>query len=1168
MSNFRFLQSQWPDLHQRAIKAEKAVIVDPRTSLVYARMALELAVNWMYQNDYDFELPYDTSLNSLMKQTCFREQFSHKLYRETDLIRKSGNLAIHNRPVSVADAEQSITHLFYLCKWFAKSYADGDIEVPGLFNTALIPQEGEAALSKRQRQALQNKFDKEIAQNQEALKQTIEENRRLLDENALQQKQIQDLQKKLNARKAEAARLDETQHPRNEYETRKHLIDVALREAGWNLQGVNDKEYKVKYMPESTNASGTGYVDYVLWDDDGKPLALVEAKRTLESATKGENQAQLYADCLEKMHDQRPVIFYSNGFETYIWDDQFYKSSRTIKGFLSKAELQTLIFRRTHRKDIRTEEIDTEIAGRTYQMRSIKSITEHYAGTDKATGKLIGTNRGALLVLATGTGKTRTAIALSKLMLKANWAKRILFLADRVSLVNQAKRNFVKLMPDHSSVSLLEDKENKDTRFVFSTYQTLMGKIDEVYEGTERFYGVGHFDLIIVDEAHRSIYKKYQAIFEYFDALFLGLTATPVEKIHRNTYAAFDLPDKQPTDAFTFDEAVNSNPPYLTPYRTVEVPTKFHTQGIKYNELSEEEKEEFEKEILDGEEASGNEWVNKEALNAWLFNEDTALKTLNYVLKHGIKKRGGDEIGKTIFFARNRKHARFLKQMLLKIDRERYGNNYAKVITHGEPKTEEFIRRFCDEEKERLPQIAISVDMMDTGIDAPSVVNLVFYKPVKSYTKFWQMIGRGSRLRPDLFGPGKDKEKFLIFDLCGNFAFFEENPKGIETGEQKSLTEEVFNLKLRLAQYLKEDKFAENAELQQFRNQLLNELHADIKNLNTDRFDVKMKMEWVLDYGMDNRELWNHLDNKDVKNIQEHLSMLVKPAKNESDLARFYDKLLYSLMKKQVESPDIESFIGNYQVPITKVATISKKLLKKTSIPVVKEREDIIAQPLDKEFWKVDGLTHLEIIRTSIRNLVRYIDREDQRIVTTNFMDELYANDVAINDYKSQESREKYGTSPFKSNIHRLEELIRKHKNHVTIARIRNGEAITDEEVKALEAILFNGELKKESLEDEIGGKLNLVELIIHATGLSQNNVNKAFAEFINKNQLSSVQIRFLETIKEFLTKNGEIDPEKLFDGPAFKKFHNHGIVGVFTEQQTDTIFEIINKIQGSKGIG
>ncbi|MCU4177309.1 DEAD/DEAH box helicase family protein [Carboxylicivirga sp. N1Y90] len=1167
MSNFSFLQSQWPELYQRATRAEKFVITDPRTSLTYSRMALELAVNWMYKNDHDLDLPYDSSLNSLIKSSCFREQFPHKLYKELDLIRKTGNLAIHNKPVSVVDSDQNITNLFYLCKWFAKSYSDGDIQVPGIFNGECIPKEGEAALSKKQLAELQNRFEKDLSKNQEELRQTKERNKQLLDENELQRKQIEDLIKERNKRKDEAAQLDEVQHPRNEYETRKYLIDVSLREAGWDLKGINDKEFKVQYMPKSTNKSETGYVDYVLWDDNGKPLALVEAKKTLESATKGENQAQLYADCLEQMFQQRPVMFYSNGFETFIWNDRFYKQSRAISGFLTKQELQTILFRRTNRKDIRTQEIDTDIAGRGYQMRSIKSIAEHYAGTDKTTGKLIGTNRGALLVLATGTGKTRTAIALSKLMLEANWAKRVLFLADRISLVNQAKRNFVKLMPDHSSVSLLEDKENKNTRIVFSTYQTLMGKIDSSYNGAERFYGVGHFDLIIVDEAHRSIYKKYQAIFDYFDALYLGLTATPLERIDRNTYAVFGLPDKQPTDAFTFEEAVNSSPPYLTPYRSIEVPTKFHTKGIKYNELSEEEKEEFEEEILDGEEATGNEWVDKNALNNWLFNKDTAIKTLNYILKNGIKKRGGDEIGKTIIFARNKKHAQFLKDTLLEIDKELYGNDYAKVITHGEPKAEEFIRRFCDEETERLPQIAISVDMLDTGIDAPSVVNLVFYKPVKSYAKFWQMIGRGSRLRPDLFGPGKHKDKFLIFDLCGNFEFFEENPKGIETSAQKSLTETVFNLKLQLAQYLKDGRLKAIEGLQKYRTQLLDDLHHEICSLDESRFDVKMKIKWVLDYGKSNRELWNHLDKKDIKEIQDHLAHLIKPANNDSDLSRFYDKLLYSLMTKRIESPNVEAFIASYTTPITKVAIISKKLLKKTSIPAVNEKEEIIKLPLEEEYWKTDGLIHLEKIRLGIRDLLRYIDPVDQKYATTNFMDELYEGDVVIKDYEGGESKEKYN-SPFKSNIHRLEEIIREHKDNVTIARIRNGESITNEELRSLEKLLYNGQLNKAGLDKELGKGFNLVDLIIHTIGLGEEKVDKAFAQFINSNQLSSVQISFLETIKEFLTKNGEINTEKLYDGPAFKKFHSHGIEGVFTEQQTDVIFNIIEEIQGDKGIG
>lgn len=723
-TNFSFIHSQWPKISDRVTRAEKMVITDPRASLAYARMGLELMVNWMYNNDPELELPYDTTLNSLMKTPDFREQLSHKLYREIDLIRKLGNLAIHNKNVSQKDSEKIIYNLFYFSRWFAKSYSEEEIPEIESFDFSLIPTEGDASLSRNQLKKRQEQFDAEIEEFQDELKKTQEKNQSLLEENEFYRQQLEDLKKRLEATKQNAAHEDEVHHPRNEFETRKFFIDVLLREAGWDLTGANDREYKVSYMPATTNRSETGYVDYVLWDDDGKPLAVVEAKKAMESATNGENQAQLYADSLEKMHGQRPVMFYSNGFETYIWDDCFYKKARPVYGFYTKNELQTILFRRKHRKDIRDAIISTRITDRHYQMRAIRSITEHFAGSDAQTGNLIGTNRGALLVLATGTGKTRVAISLSKVMLESNWTKRILFLADRTSLVSQAKREFSKHLPEHSAVNLLEDKENRDTRLVFSTYQTMMGMIDEIKSGKQKFYGVGHFDMVIIDEAHRSIYQKYKAIFHYFDALLLGLTATPKNSIDRNTYSVFGLPDKHPTDAYTFDEAVAND--HLVPYKSIEVPTKFHTKGIAYKDLTPEEQAMFEEEILEGNQPTGKERVDKNALNAWLFNKDTAIQTLQYVLEHGIRKRGGDEIGKTIIFARNQKHAHFLKDTLLDMDKQQFGNNYVKVITHSEPKAEEFIRRFCDEEVERLPQIAISVDMMDTGIDAPSVVNLVF----------------------------------------------------------------------------------------------------------------------------------------------------------------------------------------------------------------------------------------------------------------------------------------------------------------------------------------------------------------------------------------------------------------------------------------------------------
>ncbi|PIE50573.1 MAG: restriction endonuclease [Flavobacteriales bacterium] len=1147
-SNFDFLKKEFAIFYNRAIKAEQTVITDPRTSLLYSRLALEQAVNWMYANDEDLENQHNTTLHSLLIQPEFKEQFNHKLYQELFVIKNTGNLAAHNKSVSDIDSHNAIDALFYFAKWFAKSYAQNKIGEIGIFDFDLIPKEEGDALSRREIEKLKEQFEKELQSYQEKLQSEKEKNKRLTEENNLHRINSQ---ARIQANKIEAtATLDDTvQFPIDEKQTRRFLIDVYLREAGWDLKGVNDKEYKVTYMPKSTNKSETGFVDYVLWDDDGLPLALVEAKKAMESATKGENQAQLYADSLEKMFGRRPVMYYSNGYETFMWDDCFYKQARKVHGFYTKSELQTLMYRRKHRKDIRSMPIDTEIVERFYQIRSIKSIAEHFSGNDKRTGKYIGTNRGALLVLATGTGKTRTSIALSKIMFEANWAKRVLFLADRISLVKQAKANFVKHLPEHSAVNLLEDKDNPDARIAFSTYQTMMSLIDSNRNEEGRFYGVGHFDLVIIDEAHRSIYKKYKAIFDYFDALFLGLTATPKNKIDRNTYSIFGLPDKSPTDAYTFEEAVANE--HLVPYKSIPVPTKFSREGIKYEELSEEEKEQFEEEILDGEEATGNEFIASNALNTWLFNKPTAVKTLQYVIKHGIKNRSGEELGKTIIFAKNRKHAYFLRETFLELDKELFGNDYVKVVLHSEPKSQEFIERFCDEEKDRLPQIVISVDMMDTGIDAPSCVNLVFYKPVKSYSKFWQMIGRGSRLRPNLFGEGKDKTHFLIFDMCENFEFFEENPEGIDASTQKSLTEVLFCLRLQLAQYLKSKQFKDNENLQEFRTDLLDGLYKEVSALDLERFDVKMNLKTVHEFNA-NRELWDNLSKRDVKRIEEELAILVKPRKGDTDLARFYDKLLYGLIKKRLETPNNEHYVEKSTSSITKVVKLSKNLLKKTSIPMVKSLESVIKLPLEESFWKTEGINHLDTIRKELRGLIKYIDPAEQKYVITDFEDELLVDEDMP---QIHEPNIEYNTSPFQDNKYRLEKLIRENQNHITISRIRKGETITKTELKALEDILFS-DIDKSSVEKELGNK-SLDEFIVSLIGLDAETVDKAFADFINDYQLNSIQIEFLDTIKKFITVNGKIEPEKLYKAP-FVNFHSQGVDGVFTETQADNIFEIL----------
>ncbi len=532
---------------------------------------------------------------------------------------------------------------------------------------------------------------------------------------------------------------------------------------------------------QDAHATGEGFVDYVMWGDDGRPLAINEAKRTKKSPQIGQQQAKLYADCLEKMFGRRPVIFYSNGYEHWIWDDASYPP-RQVQGIYKKGELELMIQRRESRRKLADAGINTEIVERYYQTRAIRRIGESFE-KDR--------DRKALVVMATGAGMTRTVIALCDLLMRCNWVKRVLFLADRVALVKQAVGEFKKYLPDSAPVNLVTEKV-RDGRVFVSTYAMMMGLIDEAKDG-QRLFGVGHYDLIIVDEAPRSVYQKYRAIFDYYDSLLVGLTATPKDEIDFNTYGLFDLERGVPTDAYPLEDAVNDK--YLVPAKAVSVPLKFQREGIKYDDLSEDEKEEWDAKEWT-EDGDVPDRVEAEAVNKWLFNKDTVDKVLEHLMARGQKVAGGDRLGKTIIFAKNQAHAEFIA--------ERFDANYphckgafARVIHCGLPYAQSLIDDFSQPAK--APHIAISVDMLDTGIDVPEVVNLVFFKLVRSKTKFWQMIGRGTRLCPDLFGPGKDKEFFYVFDYCQNLEFFSQNPATTGGSLGASIGKRLFNAKRAMA---------------------------------------------------------------------------------------------------------------------------------------------------------------------------------------------------------------------------------------------------------------------------------------------------------------------------------------------------------------------------------
>ncbi len=702
-------------------------------------------MSWAYKYDPALKLPYQDNLSALIHEPSFKQTAGEAVFSKARVINTLGNRAVHShRAVPEVDALAAVRELFHVAYWLARTYGRAARPEPGLaFDAAKLLRPAAAAQqSAEQLQALEaglRERDEKLA----AL---------LADRSALDEEL-----KRLRAEVAEAKRAAAAQpdtHDYSEGETRDYFIDLLLKEAGWPLDQARDRELEVAGMP---NKEGKGFVDYVLWGDDGRPLGLVEAKRTRRDARAGQQQAKLYADCLERQFDQRPIIFYSNGYEHWLWDDTRYPPRR-VQGFYNKAEIELLIQRRTTRRPLAEATINAEIVERHYQTRAIRRIAEAFERDH---------DRKALLVMATGAGKTRTVIALCDLLMRCNWAKRVLFLADRVALVNQAVNAFKRHLPDASPVNLVTEKDAEGRVFV-STYPTMMGLIDEAADGQRRF-GVGHFDLVIIDEAHRSVFQKYRAIFDYFDALRVGLTATPKDEVDRNTYSLFDLENGVPTDAYSLEEAVRDG--FLVPPRAVSVPLRFQREGIKYDDLTEEEKDQWD--ALEWDEESGVPVrVEAEAVNRWLFNEDTVDKVLEHLMTRGLKVAGGDRLGKAIVFAKNQAHAEFIAERF-NANYPPYKGEFARVITFKTEYAQSLVDHFSN--KEKAPHIAISVDMLDTGIDVPEVVNLVFFKLVRSKTKFWQMVGRGTRLCPDLFGPGQDKALFYLFDYCQNLEYFSQD---------------------------------------------------------------------------------------------------------------------------------------------------------------------------------------------------------------------------------------------------------------------------------------------------------------------------------------------------------------------------------------------------------
>lgn len=1097
--NFEFLNNKkiFDSFSFACLEAEKSILISPSTTAILSRRALELAVKWMYSFDNDLNIPYQDNISSLIHDNSFMDIVGYDLFKMIKYIIKLGNVAVHtNSSIKREEAILSLNNLFNFISFLDYCYSDEYIERQ--FDEDLLD---EGSSKRIKAQELQELYDK-LSAKDKRIEEVRKENEELREELTSKRKD--------NSRKNDFNVIEI-----NEYETRKRYIDVELKLAGWDFNKDIREEVEVAKM---LNQSEVGYVDYVLYGDNGKPLAVVEAKRTSKDPKVGQQQAKLYADCLEKQSGQRPIIFFTNGFDTFIWDDYNGYSERRIFGFYQKEELQLLIDRRNSRLPLKNLYIKDEISNRYYQKEAIINVCEAMENR----------RRRMLLVCATGTGKTRTAISLVDVLSRHNWIKNVLFLADRKALVKQAKNNFSKLLPNLSLCNLLDNRDNpEEARMIFSTYPTMMNAIDDrKSKSGKKLFTPGHFDLIIIDESHRSIYRKFRAIFEYFDAFLVGLTATPKDEVDKNTYEVFKLENGVPTYAYEYEKAVDDG--YLVDYSTIEVKSKIMEDGIKYDELSEDEKEEFENTFDD--DKSVDKEISNTAINQWLFNADTIDLVLNKLMTKGLKIEGGDKLGKTIIFAKNSRHAKAIVERFNTLYPEN-GGNFAKVIDYSINYVDTLIDDFSD--KDKMPQIAVSVDMLDTGIDIPEILNLVFFKKVRSKTKFWQMIGRGTRLCPDLLGIGENKEAFLIMDFCNNFEFFRMNPKGFEGSEGASLTERLFNVKINIIKELQSIQYADTDYIN-LRKSLVEENLKKIKSLNEDNFLVKMVLKYVHKYKEEKE--WKALTTESVQDLKNHIAMAI-PSENDDELAKRFDLVMYSIQLAYLQGT-------NATRGIKSVITTAENLSKLGTIPQIKEKKYIIEKVMTEEFWEKADIFEIDEVRQALRDLIKYLEKEKQQIYYTKFKDMIIAEET---------NTSMYNVNDLKNYKKKVEYYLKEHQDELVIYKIRNNKKITKEDLEHLENIMFNELGTKSDYEREFKDT-PVAKLVRKITGLDRNAALEEFSEFLNDESLNSSQIHFIKLIVDYIVKNGMIEDKRILTEDPFRT------VGTIIELFGDDI-EVRNKL-------
>lgn len=1092
MPNFDFLngRQEFSLFAASAVEAEKVFATSSAMCVIGCRKALELAVKWVYTVDNGIQAPYKDNLSALIHEYTFKKQLPPLLFGKIKGIVTFGNMAVHTgKIVPPAFAVQSLKSLFEFIQWVDYSYGS-DYQVR-TFDAQRIPKT-HVSLDMQKilaQESLLGEKDAEI----ERLRQQLAE---LAD-------------KYTGAKERNRQSRTITMEDLSEFSTRKIYIDAMLLGMDWELEGPDSdvsQEYEVEGMAGVPGQKG--YADYVLWGRDGKPLAVVEAKKACKDPNTGRTQAKLYADCLELRFGQRPVMFTTNGFDTFFWDDKG-GPQRKVSRIFSKTDLERIIERRTSRLPLESITISNAITDRYYQQAAIRSVCEEISrGVRKH-----------LLVMATGTGKTRTAASLVDVLSRGHHITNVLFLADRTALVSQAKDDFKTYLPNMSLCNLCANKDDASARIVFSTYPTIMNAIDrEKSKDGGMLFSPAHFDLIVIDESHRSIFKKYRAIFEYFDAILLGLTATPKTEVARNTYEFFELENGVPTYVYDYDTAVHQDH-VLVPYYNYEVTTKFLSEGITYEELSDEDKERYEDDFT--EDGVMPDSIPSQALNDFVFNQKTVDLVLQDLMERGIMVNGGERIGKTIIFAQNKRHAEFILERFNKLYPQYHGTWASRVVC-DDSYAQTVIDNF--KEAEKTPYIVVSVDMMDTGIDVPACVNLVFFKKVRSKTKFWQMIGRGTRLCPELTCTDliereeyTGKKRFLIFDYCGNFEYFRQVKHTTEGEVPISLSENIFRKCVRLvAAFQDASKF--DGAYQPWRRELTELCQGRIAGLNTDLFHVRLALKHVEKFKKP--EAFICLSELDQQELTEHIAPLVHFDEADAMALRF-DNFIYGFILNVLdESPLVKR-------DMARLVTTARLLEKKSSIPQVAAKLPLLRQISAPELWKDIDICKLEDIRRELRALIRFLDEGSKRkdiitILTDPILDSTAGIPLPEED-------------PFESYKMKVNRYIEEHKNSLAIYNLTHNISLTRKDYEELERV-FTQELGSKEDYVKTFGDTPFGLLIRKIAKLDHEAVLAAFSEFINDQSLNSQQIAFVQKVITHIEQNGYIEDISVLTKAPFDK--------------------------------